>query len=69
MLFFSVPTVQNGPQWQTVAPGSPELNYLEIASPTDVTMKSSSDFGNRSFWDNLGFVENQNYNIYIKDEL
>ncbi|XP_014360335.2 venom carboxylesterase-6 [Papilio machaon] len=64
-----VPTITNGPHWQTVVPGSQELNYLEIATPTDITMKTSSDFGNRSFWDNLGFVENQNYNIYIKDEL
>ncbi|CAH2048810.1 unnamed protein product, partial [Iphiclides podalirius] len=58
-----------GVEWQPVEPGSTELRYLEFASPTDVSMKTSTDFGNRSFWDSLGFVENENYNVYIKDEL
>nr|7MP4_A Chain A, Carboxylesterase-24 [Epiphyas postvittana]7MP4_B Chain B, Carboxylesterase-24 [Epiphyas postvittana]7MP4_C Chain C, Carboxylesterase-24 [Epiphyas postvittana]7MP4_D Chain D, Carboxylesterase-24 [Epiphyas postvittana]7MP4_E Chain E, Carboxylesterase-24 [Epiphyas postvittana]7MP4_F Chain F, Carboxylesterase-24 [Epiphyas postvittana]7MP4_G Chain G, Carboxylesterase-24 [Epiphyas postvittana]7MP4_H Chain H, Carboxylesterase-24 [Epiphyas postvittana] len=56
------------PVWTPVTPGSAELSYLEIASPSRMEMKSSSDFGHRSFWDSLGFVENENYR-HIRDEL
>ncbi|XP_068633730.1 carboxylic ester hydrolase-like [Battus philenor] len=63
------PTIPNGPQWQTIVPGSPELNYMEIVSPNEIFMNTSSDFGKRNFWNGLGFIENENYNIYVKDEL
>lgn len=56
--------------WQPVTPGSQDLNYMEISSPTKAQMKSSSDFGQRSFWDTLGFIENEKYHqMFIKDEL
>ncbi|KAI8437096.1 hypothetical protein MSG28_010452 [Choristoneura fumiferana] len=54
--------------WTPVTPGSNELNYLEIASPSRLEMKTSSDFGQRSFWNSLGFIENENYR-HIRDEL
>ncbi|CAG9786917.1 unnamed protein product [Diatraea saccharalis] len=63
-----VPKFSNA-AWLQVSPGSPELNYLEISSPTKAEMKSSSDFGHKSFWDSLGFIEKENYQPYIKDEL
>ncbi|GBP05396.1 Venom carboxylesterase-6 [Eumeta japonica] len=59
----------NGVQWTPVTPGSQEINYLEIYGPKQAKMASSSDFGQRSFWDSLGFIENENYNPHIKDEL
>ncbi|XP_059052234.1 carboxylic ester hydrolase-like [Achroia grisella] len=59
----------SAPAWLPLTPGSPELNYLEISSPNTFQMKSSSDFGQRSFWDNLGFLENDKYQVYIRDEL
>ncbi|CAH0398195.1 unnamed protein product [Chilo suppressalis] len=55
--------------WSQVTAGSPELNYLEISSPSRADMKTSSDFGHKSFWDSLGFIENENYQPYLKDEL
>ncbi|XP_049873696.1 venom carboxylesterase-6-like [Pectinophora gossypiella] len=64
-----VPKVSSQVPWKTVTPGSPELNYLEIMSPSKVEMRSSSDFGQKSFWDSLGFVENEKYQTYLKDEL
>nr|QLI62123.1 carboxylesterase 11 [Streltzoviella insularis] len=65
-----VPKLTNdGPEWLQVKPGSQELNYLEISSPSNFQMKSSSDFGQRSFWDSLGFIENENYQTHIRDEL
>ncbi|KOB68588.1 Carboxyl/cholinesterase 7, partial [Operophtera brumata] len=65
-----VPKVsKSAPEWIPVKPGSAELNYLEISSPTKFDMKSSSDFGQRSFWDGLGFIENENYHLNIRDEL
>ncbi|XP_072949548.1 carboxylic ester hydrolase-like [Epargyreus clarus] len=64
-----VPKLPNIPQWDPIKPGSPELNYANIAGPNKVQMKASSDFGHRSFWDSLGFIENENFNIKIRDEL
>ncbi|KAI5635799.1 carboxylesterase family domain-containing protein [Phthorimaea operculella] len=63
-----VPKVGNA-AWKPVTAGSPEIEYLEILAPGQAEMKSSSDFGQRSFWDSLGFIENERYNAYIKDEL
>nr|WNK22298.1 carboxylesterase 13 [Athetis lepigone] len=59
----------NGPAWTPVKPGAPELDYLDILSPTKMEMKSSTDFGQKSFWDSLGFNENENYRAYLRDEL
>lgn len=56
-------------QWNPVSPGSPDINYLEISSPNEAQMKSTSDFGQKTFWDSLGFIENEHYNQYFKDEL
>ncbi|KAH9632931.1 hypothetical protein HF086_002753 [Spodoptera exigua] len=61
--------INGGPVWEPVKPGSPELNYLDILSPTKMEMKSSSDFGQKAFWDSLGFNENENYREYLRDEL
>nr|XP_021199848.2 LOW QUALITY PROTEIN: venom carboxylesterase-6 [Helicoverpa armigera] len=58
-----------GPTWEPVKPGAPELNYLDILSPTKMEMKASTDFGQKSFWDSLGFNENENYRVYLRDEL
>ncbi|XP_063383716.1 carboxylic ester hydrolase-like [Cydia fagiglandana] len=65
-----IPKVSNtAPAWTPVTPGSQELNYLEIASPNNFLMKTSTDFGQRSFWDSLGFIENERYHVNIRDEL
>ncbi|XP_034832484.1 venom carboxylesterase-6-like [Maniola hyperantus] len=64
-----VPKLRNGPEWLTVKPGQPELDYLEIAGPKNMKMKSSADFGHKAFWDSLGFNENENYRVNKKDEL
>nr|AII21987.1 odorant degrading enzyme CXE13 [Sesamia inferens] len=61
--------INDGPAWDPVKPGAPELHYLDILSPTSMEMNSSTDFGQRSFWDSLGFNENENYQTYLKDEL
>ncbi|KAM3957563.1 carboxyl/cholinesterase 7 [Aphomia sociella] len=64
-----VPKLSNsGAAWLPVTPGSPDVNYLDM-SPNNFNMKSSSDFGQRSFWDSLGLLENDKYQVYIKDEL
>ncbi|KAJ0176437.1 hypothetical protein K1T71_007616 [Dendrolimus kikuchii] len=59
----------SGCEWTPVKPGANELNYLEITSPTKYEMKSDADFGHKSFWDSLGFNENEKYNVIHKDEL
>nr|AJN91196.1 carboxylesterase [Cnaphalocrocis medinalis] len=65
-----VPRLSNtGPTWLPVTAGSPELNYLEISSPTKHEMKTSTDFGHKSFWDSLGFIENDRFHYSIRDEL
>nr|AAX58712.1 pheromone-degrading enzyme 2 [Antheraea polyphemus] len=56
-------------EWLPVTSGDSEINYLEIFSPNSTEMKSSSDFGRRSFWDNLGIIENKNYNATLIAEL
>ncbi|KAL0838587.1 hypothetical protein ABMA28_016679 [Loxostege sticticalis] len=63
-----VPKFPQGPTWQPVTPGAPELNYLEISSPDKMEMKASSDFGHRAFWDSLGFLENENCQVPIRNE-
>ncbi|XP_072949547.1 carboxylic ester hydrolase-like [Epargyreus clarus] len=63
-----VPKLPNS-QWTPVQPGAPDVNYLEIAGPNNIQMKASSDFGQQTFWDSLGFVENEHYNVLIRDEL
>ncbi|XP_052753166.1 venom carboxylesterase-6-like [Galleria mellonella] len=57
-----VPNLTDEGKWLPVDVGSTELNYLEISSPQDIETKNSSDFGHKSFWDSLGFVENEQYN-------
>ncbi|XP_045772634.1 venom carboxylesterase-6-like isoform X1 [Maniola jurtina] len=64
-----VPRIPNGPEWSPVRPGQAELDYLEITGPKSMEMKTSADFGNRAFWDSLGFNENENYRVNIRDEL
>ncbi|XP_026314566.1 venom carboxylesterase-6-like [Hyposmocoma kahamanoa] len=61
------PQLSNGRPWLPVVPGSPDINYLEISSPINMEMKTSSDFGLRSFWDCLGFIENENYPDCVRD--
>lgn len=64
------PKVTNtGLEWTPIKPGVPEISYLEISSPTDMQMKTNSDFGQKSFWDSLGFIENEKYSPHVKDEL
>ncbi|XP_026327749.1 venom carboxylesterase-6-like [Hyposmocoma kahamanoa] len=63
------PKLSNEGPWLPVVPGSPEINYLEISSPSSMHMKTSSDFGQRSFWDSLGFMEYEKYPGYTRDEL
>ncbi|XP_061383712.1 venom carboxylesterase-6-like [Danaus plexippus] len=64
-----IPQLPNSQEWTKVQPGSKDLNYLEIESPSSMKMKSCSDFGHKTFWDSLGFIEDQNFNINIRDEL
>ncbi|CAK1551294.1 unnamed protein product [Leptosia nina] len=63
------PKIPNGPQWLEVKPNSAELNYMEIDASNKIEMMTSSDFGHRAFWDSLGFIENENYHLNVKDEL
>ncbi|XP_052741316.1 venom carboxylesterase-6 [Bicyclus anynana] len=64
-----VPKLPNSPTWSQVKPGQPELDYIEIAGPKNIEMKSSTDFGKKLFWDSLGFTENENYSKNARDEL
>ncbi|KAI5635797.1 carboxylesterase family domain-containing protein [Phthorimaea operculella] len=52
---------KEAPDWTPLTPGQPALNFMEISSPRDFQMKTSTDLGNRAFWDSLGLNENQNY--------
>ncbi|XP_045516765.1 venom carboxylesterase-6-like [Pieris brassicae] len=63
------PKVPNAPQWKQVKPNSPVLNYLEILGPDNIQMKTSLDFGQRAFWNSLGLIENENYQLNLRDEL
>ncbi|XP_034832188.1 venom carboxylesterase-6-like [Maniola hyperantus] len=56
-----VPELPGCPEWSTVVPGKPGLDYLEIAGPMNLKMKCTANFGNKDFWDSLGFNENENY--------
>ncbi|XP_026327680.1 venom carboxylesterase-6-like [Hyposmocoma kahamanoa] len=62
-----IPKLGNTP-WLPVVPGSAKINYLEITSPGVMEMKNSSDFGHRSFWNSLGFIENENHPDHFTDE-
>ncbi|XP_041979587.1 venom carboxylesterase-6-like [Aricia agestis] len=64
-----VPKLPGAAEWQQVDPAAPELRYLEIAGADSIQMKSSADFGQKTFWDSLGFIENENFNVKIRDEL
>ncbi|XP_039753390.1 venom carboxylesterase-6-like [Pararge aegeria] len=50
-----VPKLPTAPKWIKVKPVQEELSYMEIAGPKDIKMKSSADFGKKTFWDSLGF--------------
>ncbi|XP_075977879.1 venom carboxylesterase-6-like [Anticarsia gemmatalis] len=64
------PKVTNdGTAWPPVKPGAAELTYLDILSPTKTELKSTTDFGQKTFWDKLGFNENENYHPHLRDEL
>ncbi|CAF4933399.1 unnamed protein product [Pieris macdunnoughi] len=52
-----VPTVDNS-QWNPVTPG-PEINLLDILAPDNMKMSHYANFGNKTFWDSLGFNENE----------
>ncbi|XP_059052235.1 venom carboxylesterase-6-like [Achroia grisella] len=58
-----VPKVSDNVTWLPVNVDSADLNYLDISSPRKMEMRNSSDFGHKSFWDSLGFIENDQYNI------
>ncbi|XP_039752957.1 venom carboxylesterase-6-like [Pararge aegeria] len=62
-----VPKIPNGPEWLPVKPGQAELDYLEIGQK-NIAMNSSADFGNKAFWNSLGFMENENYRVNMRDE-
>ncbi|XP_023954292.2 venom carboxylesterase-6 [Bicyclus anynana] len=62
-----VPKLRNKTAWTQVKPGQAKLDYLEIAGPKNIKMKSSANFGNKMFWDSLGFTENENYNSDAKE--
>ncbi|XP_050428947.1 venom carboxylesterase-6-like [Adelges cooleyi] len=51
-------------------PLSKDLNettvpYLKIASPKNIYMEYGEEMGRKSFWDSLGFNENEQYNFYM----
>lgn len=50
---------RQGAEWMPATPE--ELKYMEISSPSVFAMKSTPDLGHRSFWDSLGFAEDENY--------
>ncbi|XP_026330567.1 venom carboxylesterase-6-like, partial [Hyposmocoma kahamanoa] len=63
------PKLGDDGEWLAIAPGSSEISYLEVLSPNNTSMKTSSDFGLRSFWDSLDLIENEKYPDHIRDEL
>lgn len=70
VLLYRVPRLSStAPEWKTVTPDENNLTYLEISSPTKMQLKMNEDFGHRTFWDGLGFLENSNYYHQIRDEL
>ncbi|XP_034832499.1 venom carboxylesterase-6-like [Maniola hyperantus] len=56
-----VPELPGCSEWSKVVPGQAGLNYLEIAGPRNTEMNCTANFGNKAFWDSLGFNENENY--------
>ncbi|XP_046595274.1 venom carboxylesterase-6-like [Neodiprion lecontei] len=51
-------TPEVGVDWKRVKKNTTTLRYLHIAEPNDLYVTESEDFGNKNFWQWLGFQEN-----------
>ncbi|EFN66414.1 Esterase FE4 [Camponotus floridanus] len=47
-----------GVKWSKLDPSKKEIQYLHIASPTEINMGSNANFGDETFWNSLKFNEN-----------
>ncbi|XP_046405772.1 venom carboxylesterase-6-like [Ischnura elegans] len=56
-----------GVTWEKIQPEKDYLGYLSIASPRNVKMAYSNDFGNEKFWDSLGLRELHNLKTYHEE--
>ncbi|CAL7947466.1 unnamed protein product [Xylocopa violacea] len=52
-----VPNVANA-QWPRLNPDEKQLHYLHITGPEKISMASTTDFGNKNFWNSINFNEN-----------
>ncbi|RLU21207.1 hypothetical protein DMN91_005580 [Ooceraea biroi] len=55
--------------WPKLDPSQKELYYLHIASPTEITMETNADFGQKNFWNSIDFNENKVQQSTTKTEL
>ncbi|XP_043528092.1 venom carboxylesterase-6-like [Frieseomelitta varia] len=53
-----VPNVGDS-QWSRLNPNEKSLNYLHIAGPDKIQMDSSTNFGQKDFWNSIKFNENR----------
>ncbi|EFN66412.1 Esterase FE4 [Camponotus floridanus] len=47
-----------GVKWSKLDPSKKEIQYLHIASPTEINMDSNDNFGEKKFWNLIKFNEN-----------
>nr|WCC58196.1 carboxylesterase [Pharsalia antennata] len=48
----------NNVEWKPIDRQSENIDYLEIASPADISMKTLKELGRPEFWNNLPIMEN-----------
>ncbi|KAK9297785.1 hypothetical protein QLX08_008630 [Tetragonisca angustula] len=53
-----VPNVRDS-QWSRLNPNEKSLHYLHIAEPDKIQMDSSTNFGQKDFWNSIKFNENR----------
>lgn len=46
-----------------------EIDYLHIKSPEDILMTKAQELGHRTFWESLGFNENDKLLVNVHEEL
>lgn len=52
-----VPNVANA-QWPRLNPNENRLHYLHITGPNQISMDSTTNFGDKDFWNSINFNEN-----------
>ena len=53
-----MPNVRDS-QWSRLNPNEKSLHYLHIAEPDKIQMDSSTNFGQKDFWNSIKFNENR----------